>query len=63
VNDRSCWNCGHAQGRHTFEGGCSVEVEGARCVCPRYEDGEYYGQQRKRDTYRLSDMRRLGQRR
>jgi hypothetical protein len=32
-----------------------------RCDCPRYEDSEYYGEQRKRDTYTLSDRRRLGQ--
>lgn len=60
MNDRSCWNCGHAQGRHTIEGGCSFASEaGERCDCPRYEDSEYSGEQRKRDTYTLSDRRRL----
>jgi hypothetical protein len=63
VNDRTCWNCGHSQEYHTIAGGCSAAPEGAaRCDCPRYEDSEYYGQQRKRDMYTLSDRRRLGQR-
>ena len=34
-----------------------------RCDCPRYEDSEYYGDQRKRDMYTLSDRRRLSLRR
>jgi hypothetical protein len=60
VNDRSCWNCGHSQERHTIAGGCSFAPEGGeRCDCPRYEDSEYSGEQRKRDTYTLSDRRRL----
>jgi len=61
VNDRVCWNCGHLQGHHTIAGGCSFAPEGAaqRCDCPRYEDSEYSGEQRKRDTYTLSDRRRL----
>ena len=64
MNDRSCWNCGHLQGQHTIAGGCSFAGEGAqRCDCPRYEDSEYYGEQRKRDTYTLSDRRRLSLRR
>ena len=64
VNDRSCWNCGHAQGDHTIAGGCSFAPGGEeRCDCPRYEDSEYYGEQRKRDTYTLSDRRRLQLRR
>ncbi|HEX8118355.1 MAG TPA: hypothetical protein VF521_13850 [Pyrinomonadaceae bacterium] len=62
MNDRSCWNCGHSQGDHTITGGCSFAREGGeRCDCPRYEDSEYYGEQRKRDTYTLSDRRRIGQ--
>lgn len=62
VNDRVCWNCGHLQEHHTIAGGCSGE--GAeRCDCPRFEDSEYYGEQRKRDTYTLSDHRRLSLRR
>ena len=63
MNGRSCWNCGHSQEHHTITGGCSFVVgEGAeRCDCPRYEDSEYNGEQRKRDTYTLSDRRRLGQ--
>ena len=64
VNDRVCWNCGHLQGHHTIAGGCSFAAEGAeRCDCPRYEDSEYDGEQRKRDTYTLSDRRRLSLRR
>jgi hypothetical protein len=62
VNDRSCWNCGHLHEYHTIAGGCSFAGEGKeRCDCPRYEDSEYYGEQRKRDTYTLSDRRRIGQ--
>ncbi len=62
MNDRSCWNCGHSQGHHTIAGGCSYGAGGAeRCDCPRYEDSEYYGEQRKRDTYTLSDRRRIRQ--
>jgi hypothetical protein len=62
VNDRSCWNCGHRQEHHTIAGGCSFAGEGGeRCDCPRYEDSEYYGEQRKRDTHTLSDRRRIGQ--
>jgi hypothetical protein len=64
VNERVCWNCGHSQGHHTIAGGCSFAREGGeRCDCPRYEDGEYSGEQRKRDTYTLSDRRRLSLRR
>ncbi len=59
MNDRSCWNCGHAHGQHTFEGGCSFERGGEHCDCREYEDGEYKGEQRKRDTYTYSDRRRL----
>jgi hypothetical protein len=52
------------QAYHTIAGGCSFAPEGAeRCDCPRYEDSEYYGEQRKRDTYTLSDRRRLTLRR
>ncbi|HEX8186933.1 MAG TPA: hypothetical protein VF586_01195 [Pyrinomonadaceae bacterium] len=62
MNDRSCWNCGHRQEHHTIAGGCSFAGEGGeRCDCPRYEDSEYYGEQRKRDTHTLSDRRRIGQ--
>ena len=64
MNDRVCWNCGHSQGHHTIAGGCSFAREGGEpCDCPRYEDGEYSGEQRKRDTYTLSDRRRLSLRR
>jgi hypothetical protein len=63
VNDKSCWNCGHSQEQHTIAGGCSFVREDLRCNCPRYEDSEYYGEQRKRDTYTLSDRRRLNLRR
>ena len=49
VNDRTCWNCGHLQEYHTIAGGCSFAREGGeRCDCPRYEDSEYFGEQRKR---------------
>ena len=62
MNDRTCWNCGHLQEHHTIAGGCSFAPGGeGRCDCPRYEDSEYYGEQRKRDTYTLSDRRRIGQ--
>jgi hypothetical protein len=62
VNERVCWNCGHLQEHHTIAGGCSFAREGGeRCDCPRYEDSEYHGEQRKRDTYTLSDRRRIGQ--
>ena len=62
MNDRSCWNCGHLHEYHTIAGGCSFAPGGEeRCDCPRYEDSEYYGEQRKRDTYTLSDRRRIGQ--
>jgi len=63
VNDRTCWNCSHAQELHTIAGGCSFTRDGERCDCPRYEDSEYFGEQRKRDTYTLSDRRRLNLRR
>ena len=64
VNDRVCWNCGHLHEYHTIAGGCSFARAGVEpCDCPRYEDSEYYGEQRKRDTYTLSDRRRLGLRR
>lgn len=63
MNDRSCWNCGHAQARHTVAGGCSFKVGEEKCDCPGYEDSEYHGEQRKRDMYTLSDMRRHGHRR
>lgn len=59
MNERLCWNCGHYQGQHTIAGGCSHARGDERCDCPRYEDGEYLGEQRKRDTYTNSDMRRL----
>ena len=62
MNDRTCWNCGHLHEYHTIAGGCSFAPgDGERCDCPRYEDSEYYGEQRKRDTYTLSDRRRIGQ--
>jgi hypothetical protein len=48
---------------HTIAGGCSFARDGERCDCPRYEDSEYFGEQRKRDTYTLSDRRRLNLRR
>jgi hypothetical protein len=63
MNDNSCWNCGHSHAQHTVRSGCSYKLGGEKCDCPRYEDSEYYGEQRKRDMYRLSDMRRLGHRR
>ena len=63
VNDRVCWNCGHLHEYHTIAGGCSFAREGERCDCPRYEDSEYDGEQHKRDTYTLSDRRRLSLRR
>ena len=60
MNDRVCWNCGHLHEYHTIAGGCSfARAGGERCDCPRYEDSEYYGEQRKRDMYTLSDRRRL----
>jgi hypothetical protein len=60
VKERVCWNCGHFQEHHTIAGGCSFAREGGEpCDCPRYEDSEYSGEQRKRDTYTLSDRRRL----
>jgi hypothetical protein len=47
---------------HTIAGGCSFAPGNEqRCDCPRYEDSEYDGEQRKRDTYTLSDRRRIGQ--
>lgn len=64
MNNRSCWNCGHLQEYHTIAGGCSfTQGSKERCDCPRYEDSEYDGAQRKRDTYTLSDRRRLSLRR
>lgn len=63
MNVRVCWNCGHPHEHHTIEGGCSFSREGERCDCPKYEDSEYNGEQRKRDTYTLSDRRRLSLRR
>ncbi|MDT5294280.1 MAG: hypothetical protein QOJ76_1160 [Acidobacteriota bacterium] len=49
---------------HTIAGGCSFALAGGeRCDCPKYEDSEYNGEQRKRDTYTLSDRRRLSLRR
>jgi len=63
VNERTCWNCGHGQAAHTIAARCSVKAEGEKCECPGYEDSEYQGEQRKRDMYRFSDMRRLGLRR
>lgn len=63
MNDGTCWNCGHKHAQHTIAGGCSYAREGERCDCARYEDGEYNGEQRKRDTYTLSDRRRLSVRR
>ena len=65
MNDRFCWNCGHFHAYHTIEGGCSFRPggeSGERCDCPRYEDSEYFGEQRKRDLYTLSDRRRLSMR-
>ncbi|HEX8853714.1 MAG TPA: hypothetical protein VF754_09520 [Pyrinomonadaceae bacterium] len=58
MNERICWNCGHFQEQHTTDGGCSFAVGEERCDCPRYEDSEYSGEQRKRDMYRNSDPRR-----
>lgn len=63
MNVSVCWNCGHSHEHHTIVGGCSFSREGERCDCPIYEDSEYHGEQRKRDTYTLSDRRRLSQRR
>lgn len=63
MNERVCWNCGHLQQHHTIAGGCSFAPGGERCDCPRYEDGDYFGEQRKRDMYTLSDRRRLNLRR
>ena len=64
MDERVCWNCGHLHEYHTIAGGCSFAREGeGRCDCPRYEDSEYYGEQRKRDMYTLSDRRRLQARR
>ncbi|MEA3013004.1 MAG: hypothetical protein QOD42_1549 [Sphingomonadales bacterium] len=60
MRDRFCWHCGHTQPLHTYAGGCSFAPPPAGCDCPRYEDGEFYGQQLKRDTHTLSDRRRLG---
>ncbi|MCA1593196.1 MAG: hypothetical protein LC754_11200 [Acidobacteria bacterium] len=59
MNDRVCWNCGHSHEYHTIEGGCSFRQGEQRCDCRAYEDSEYNGQQRKRDTYTYSDRRRL----
>lgn len=61
MNERTCWNCGHLYEYHTIAGGCSFAREAERCDCRRYEDSEYLGEQRKRDTYTLSDRRRLAQ--
>lgn len=63
MEERVCWNCGHLYERHGFDGGCSVRDGEERCDCPRYEDSEYLGRQRKRDIYTLSDRRRLTARR
>jgi len=63
MNDRTCWNCGHLHEQHTIAGGCSFAREGEHCDCRVYEDGEYNGEQRKRDTYTYSDRRRLNLRR
>ena len=63
MNEGSCWNCGHGHALHTIEGGCSFESGGEHCDCREYEDGEYKGEQRKRDTYTYSDTRRLNLRR
>ncbi|MBA3242063.1 MAG: hypothetical protein H0T60_12620 [Acidobacteria bacterium] len=63
MNDRTCWNCGHLHEQHTIAGGCSFAREGEHCDCRAYEDGEYNGEQRKRDTYTYSDRRRLNLRR
>ena len=61
MNERFCWNCGHPQASHTREGGCSFGRDANACDCPVYEDSQYLGEQRKRDTYTYSDRRRLGQ--
>ncbi len=63
MNDRTCWNCGHSHELHTIAGGCSFAHDGEHCDCREYEDGDYKGEQRKRDTYTYSDRRRLNQRR
>jgi hypothetical protein len=63
MNDRTCWNCGHQQEYHTIAGGCSFTDNGEPCDCHAYEDSEYQGEQHKRDTYTLSDRRRLNIRR
>ncbi len=63
MNDKTCWNCSHIHEHHTIAGGCSFTREGEHCDCPRYEDNEYLGEQSKRDTYTLSDRRRLNLRR
>jgi hypothetical protein len=59
MNDRTCWNCGHFHEQHTIAGGCSFARGEERCDCTLYEDSEYLGEQRKRDTYTYSDRRRL----
>ncbi len=59
MNNRTCWNCGHLQEQHKIEGGCAFMQGAERCDCPAYEDSEYKGEQRKRDTYTYSDHRRL----
>ena len=59
MNDRLCWNCSHFHEQHTIAGGCSFTRKGERCDCTVYEDSEYLGEQRKRDTYTNSDRRRF----
>lgn len=64
MNERVCWNCGHLYEHHTAAGGvCSFRAGDESCDCPRYEDSEYFGRQKKRDIYTLSDRRRLTARR
>lgn len=63
MDDRLCWNCGHAFEHHLrIDGGCANEGGAGRCECTGYEDAEYSGHQRKRDTYTVSDRRRLSKR-
>jgi hypothetical protein len=63
MRDNTCWNCGHSFESHVrIEGRCGFETEQGRCDCEGYEDAEYFGHQRKRDLYTLSDRRRLAKR-
>ena len=64
MDDRLCWNCGHAFEHHlNIDGGCANVGAAGRCDCTGYEDAEYSGHQRKRDLYTVSDRRRSSSRR